>query len=98
MPHRFPDLLTVVVAAATGFFGGVTRWYENKMFSKPFHFWTFLLDMSISASAGVLVFWVVLDLGQPESICAMCSAVTGNVGSRIFDIARIVIKGKLNIK
>lgn len=98
MPQRFPDLMTVLVAASTGAFGGIVRWYENKMFAKPFHVWTFLLDIVISAAAGVLVYWVVLDLGQPESICAMCSAVTGNVGSRIFDIARVLIKGRLNIK
>lgn len=95
MPYRYPDLVSLVIAAVTGLFGGIARWYENQMFDKPFHFWTFLMDMSISAGAGILVFWVVHDLGQPDSICAMCSAVTGNIGSRIFDIARVLIKNRL---
>lgn len=98
MPYRYPDLMSLIVAAVTGLFGGIARWYENSMFDKPFHIGTFLLDMGISAGAGILVFWVVHDLGQPESICAMCSAVTGNIGSRVFDIARVILRNKLGGK
>ena len=98
MPYRYPDLMSLIVAAVTGLFGGIARWYENSMFDKPFHIGTFLLDMGISAGAGILVFWVVHDLGQPESICVMCSAVTGNIGSRVFDIARVILRNKLGGK
>lgn len=98
MPYRYPDLMSLIVAAVTGLFGGIARWYENHMFDKPFHIGTFLLDMGISAGAGILVFWVVHDLGQPESICAMASAVTGNIGSRVFDIARVILRNKLGGK
>ena len=98
MPYRYPDLMSLIVAAVTGLFGGIARWYENHMFYKPFHIGTFLLDMGISAGAGILVFWVVHDLGQPESICAMASAVTGNIGSRVFDIARVILRNKLGGK
>ncbi len=93
--YKYPDLMTCVVAAATSILGGIARWFENGLFNKPFNFWTFALDMFISAGAGLLVFWLVHDLGQPESVCAMTSAITGNIGSRVFDIARIALKDKL---
>lgn len=93
--YRYPDLMTCIVATLTSLLGAVTRWYENGLFNKPFSFWTFAFDMVISAGAGLLVFWLVHDLGQPESVCAMCSAVTGNLGSRVFDIARVALQGKI---
>lgn len=93
--YKYPDLMTCVVAGTTSILGAIARWYENGLFNKPFGFWTFALDMVISAGSGLLVFWLVHDLGQPESVCAMASAITGNLGSRVFDIARIVLKDKL---
>ena len=48
----------------------------------------------MSAIAGVGVYWFVFDLGQPDSVCAIAAAVTGNIGSRVFDIARVVLRKK----
>lgn len=78
-------------------FGMLARWYENSLFGKAFNFWVFAFDLCMSAVAGVGVYWLVLDLGQPDSVCAMAAAVTGNIGSRIFDIARIVFRKRTGI-
>ena len=83
MPYRYPDLMSLIVAAVTGLFGGIARWYENHMFDKPFNLGTFLLDMSISAGAGILVFWVVHDLGQPESTDSRKSTGQQGTGGRV---------------
>lgn len=68
------------------------------MFGKRFNFIVFLFDMVMSGIAGVLVYWLVWDLGQPDSICAMAAAITGNIGSRIFDVLRVVFRKKTGIE
>ena len=97
MPHKTPDFITVILGGAISAFGMLARWYENDLFGKPFNFIVFLFDMVMSAVAGVLVYWFVWDLGQPDSVCAMGAAITGNIGSRIFDIARVVFRKKTGI-
>lgn len=89
------DLITAAVATATAVFGGVARWYADRLFQAPFQWGAFLLDMLISAGVGVLAFYVVLDLGQPQSFAAVASAISGNIGSRCFDIARMLIRGRV---
>lgn len=92
MPHRNPDFFTIVVGASSSIFGGVTRWYESNLFGTKFNVWLFLFDMGMSAIAGVGIYWLVWELGQPDSVCAMAAAVTGNIGSRIFDIAQVLLR------
>ena len=98
MPHKCPDFLTVVLGCFAAIFGAVTRWYENRMFGKSFNVFVFIFDMVMSAVAGVGVYWLVWDLGQPDSVCAMAAAITGNIGSRIFDVARVVFRKRTGIE
>lgn len=98
MPHSVPDFVTIAIGGAISIFGAVARWYENHLFGKQFNAIVFIFDMAMSAIAGVLVYWLVYDLGQSDSVCAMAAAITGNVGSRIFDIARIVFRKKTGIE
>ena len=97
MPHKYPDLITFLLGGGASIFGGLARWYENRMFGKRFNFVVFAFDMIMSAIAGVGVYWLVWDLGQPDSVCAMAAAITGNIGSRIFDIARVVFRKRTGI-
>lgn len=90
MPYKTPDFWMPLIAVIAGVFGAIARWKENRMFEKPFRFGVFCLDMLISAGIGLLGFWVVIDLGQPESFAATIAAVMGNIGSRVFDMSRIV--------
>ena len=99
MPHKCPDFITFCLGAFASVFGMLARWYENHLFGTPFRFWLFAFDLAMSAIAGVGVYWLVWDLGQPDSVCAIAAAVTGNIGSRIFDIARVILrKNGLNSK
>ena len=98
MPHKCPDFVTFCLGAFVSVFGMLARWYEQKMFGKAFSFWMFLFDIVMSAIAGVGVYWLVFDLGQPDSVCAMAAAVTGNIGSRIFDILRVVFRKRTGIE
>lgn len=98
MPHKCPDLLTFALGSFAAVFGALTRWYENRMFGKSFNFFVFAFDLVMSAIAGVGVYWLVWDLGQPDSVCAMAAAITGNVGSRIFDVLRVVFRKKAGIE
>lgn len=97
MPHKYPDLITVILGCGAAVFGGLARWYENHLFSKNFNFIVFAFDMVMSAVAGVGVYWFVWDLGQPDSVCAMAAAITGNIGSRIFDVVRVVLRKRTGI-
>lgn len=83
MPYRNTDFWTYVIGTVAAVFGGIVRWKEAGMFAKPFSVLSFLLDMCISAGAGLLVFWCVVEVGQPESFAVMASAVTGNIGGRV---------------
>lgn len=65
------------------------------MFAKPFKIGVFIFDMLISAGMGVLGFWIVIDMGQPESFAAGMAAVVGNIGSRLFDMLRVVLSRKI---
>lgn len=94
MPHKCPDFVTLCLGAFASAFGMLARWYENHLFGTPFRFWSFAFDLVMSAIAGVGVYWFVFDLGQPDSVCAIAAAVTGNIGSRVFDIARVVLRKK----
>ena len=98
MPHKCPDFVTFCLGAFASVFGMLARWFENKMFGKSFNFFVFAFDLCMSAVAGVGVYWLVFDLGQPDSVCAMSAAVTGNIGSRVFDIARIVFRKRTGIE
>lgn len=99
MPHhQCPDLITLWLGGIAALFGGLVRWYENGLFGKGFSAFTFLLDMFISAGAGVLVYWFVHDLGQTGSVCAIAAAITGNIGGRVFDVIRILFKRKTGIE
>lgn len=96
MPYRHPDVLTLVIAALAAGIGAIARWYEKKLFKSPFHWGLFAIDMALSAAIGVLVFWIIVDLGQPESFAAMGAAIAGNIGSRFFDICQNLIDHKIN--
>ena len=98
MPHKTPDFITVVLGFSISIFGGLARWYENGLFGKKFEFGVFLFDIVMSGIAGVLIYWFVWDLGQPDSVCAMAAAITGNIGSRIFDICRVLIRKRTGLE
>ena len=98
MPHKTPDFITVVLGFSISIFGGLARWYENGLFGKKFEFAVFAFDIVMSGIAGVLVYWFVWDLGQPDSVCAMSAAITGNIGSRIFDICRVLIRKRTGLE
>ena len=98
MPHKCPDFVTICLGCFASTFGMLARWYENKLFGKAFNFWIFAFDLAMSAIAGVGIYWIVWDLGQPDSVCAMAAAVTGNIGSRVFDIAGIVFRKRTGIE
>lgn len=90
--HRSPDFFTAVVGGCASLFGGVARWYADNLFGAKFSLWLFLFDMVMSAIAGVLIYWLVWELGQPDSVCAMSAAVTGNIGSRVFDVVHVLLR------
>ena len=98
MPHKTPDFVTAVIGCIAAAFGGIARWHEAGLFNKPFNVCLFVFDMFMSAIAGVGIYWLVWDLGQPDSVCAMAAAITGNVGARIFDIVRFVFKKRTGIE
>lgn len=95
MPYKTPDSWMPIIAAVAALLGALARWKESNMLRKPFSLITFLSDMLISALLGLMAFWVVMDLNQPESFAACTSAVVGNIGSRIFDILRAVFSRKI---
>ena len=95
MPYKTPDSWMPIIAAAAALLGAFARWKESNMLCKPFSPLTFFSDMLISAFLGLMAFWVVMDLNQPESFAACTSAVVGNIGSRVFDILRALFFRKL---
>lgn len=95
MPYKTPEVFMPLIATVAAVIGALARWKENNMFAKPFKFGVFLFDMLISAGLGLIGFWVVMDLGQPESFAATISAVLGNIGSRVFDMARVLLAKKV---
>lgn len=97
MPHKTPDFITAVLGASISIFGGLARWYENNLFGETFKPLIFIFDMAMSAVAGVLVYWFIWDLGQPDSVCAIGAAMTGNIGSRVFDMCRVIFRKKTGI-
>ena len=78
--------------------GALARWYENWMLGGKFRLLPFLIDMLISCVIGYLVFWMAVDFEQHLSVCACLAGVAGNIGSRIFDIARILINRRLGVE
>lgn len=96
MPHKCPDFITICLGAFASGFGMLARWYEQRLFGQQFNFWSFAFDLCMSAVAGVGVYWFVWDLGQPDSVCAVASAVTGNIGSRVFEIARTLLNKRVD--
>lgn len=90
--HRNPDFFTVVVGGFASLFGGLARWYSANLFGAKFNPTNFAFDMVMSAIAGVGIYWLVWELGQPDSVCAMAAAVTGNIGSRVFDIFQVLLR------
>lgn len=99
MPWKDPSLFPpwAPLAAIVSGVGALARWYENWMLGGKFRPLPFFIDMLISCTVGYLVFWMAVDFGQHLSVCACLAGVAGNVGSRIFDVARIVIGRRLGL-
>lgn len=99
MPWKDPQMWPpwAPLAAIVSGVGALARWYENIMLGGKFKFVPFLIDMLISCVIGYLVFWMAVDFNQHLSVCACLAGVAGNVGSRIFDVARILIGRRLGL-
>lgn len=89
--YKQPENWGLVVALVASLLGFLARYKEAGMFGKAFNFSAFLLDLIISAGLGLLAYWLVIELGQAQSVGAAVAAVVGNVGARVFDMAEKVI-------
>lgn len=94
--YKQPENWGLAVALAASLLGFLARYKESGMFNKPFNFAAFLLDMFISAGLGLLAYWLVIELGQAQSVGAAVSAVVGNVGARVFDMAEKMLAKRLS--
>lgn len=77
------------VIAATG--GFIADYFQRVKEGQRFHFWHFLIELGISVFVGVLMFDIAETLHQPPAFCAAIAAVGGNMGTRVFNLARSLI-------
>lgn len=97
MPEKDPFLQSVLLSAFCGAFGGAVRWFENWKVGGAFRLSIFLIDMAISSVVGFAMFWLAVDFDQHLSVAACMAGFGGNVGSRIFDLARIFFKKRVGL-
>lgn len=97
MPEKDPIAQSVLIALAAAGLGCVARWFENVKVGGKFKMGVFLADLFISCGVGCAVFWLAIDFGQHLSVAACLSGVAGNYGSRIFDLARVLIGNKYSL-
>lgn len=98
MPEKDPFIQTLIIGGLSSAFGAIVRWYENVKVGGKFHFWWFVADVLISSVVGLGVFWLALDTFEQHLSMAACLAgLGGNVGSRAFDLARVVVVRKWNL-
>lgn len=97
MPEKEPIVQSIVIALAAGALGCVARWFENVKVGGKFKMGVFLADLFISCGVGCAVFWLAIDFGQQLSVAACLSGVAGNYGSRIFDLARVLIGNRYSL-
>lgn len=98
MPEKDPFVQTLIIGGLSSAFGALVRWYENVKVSGKFHFGWFVADMLISSVVGLGVFWLALDsFEQHLSMAACLAGLGGNVGSRAFDLGRMICSRRFNL-
>lgn len=97
MPEKDPFIQGFLISGFAGIFGCVVRYFENWKVGGKFSFPVFCLDAGISCVIGCGLFWLALDFDQHVSVAACLAGLGGNIGSRVFDIARIMFFQKHNL-
>lgn len=97
MPEKDPIFQSVLLSTFCGAFGCASRWFENWKIGGKFRVSVFLVDMVISSVVGLGMFWLAVDFDQHLSVAACMAGFGGNVGSRIFDLARVLFSKRTGI-
>lgn len=98
MPDKDPLLQSILIGGFSSAFGALVRWYENVKVGGKFNLGWFLVDMLISSVVGLGVFWLALDTFEQHLSMAACLAgLGGNVGSRAFDLGRLILNQRYNL-
>lgn len=102
MPEKDPhtwSLFSVGVATVVSMMGGMLRYREEVRLTNKFSLTSFVFEMFVSCTVGLMAFWVCQDvLHQPEALCACAAAFGGNLGPNVFDIGRRILANQLNLK
>lgn len=97
VPEKDPILQGFLISGLAGLFGCLVRYFENWKVGGKFRFSIFLADAFISCVIGWGIFWLALDFDQHASLAACLAGLGGNIGSRVFDVARVLFFRKHNL-
>lgn len=97
MPEKDPSNWQWGMAAIFSALGCVARWQGNVQMGQRFHFGFFLIDLVISSGIGLLAFAIAHEGGASIYWSAAIAGFMGNVGSQVFDQARILWRRRLGL-
>lgn len=90
MPEKDPVVQGFLISGLAGIFGCAVRYFENWKVGGKFNLTIFLFDAAISCVIGWGLFWLAIDFDQHASMAACLAGLGGNIGSRVFDVARVL--------
>ena len=92
VPEKDPFMQGLLLSGLAGLFGCLVRYFENWKVGGKFRFPIFLADAGISCVIGWALYSLALDFDQHASVAACLAGLGGNVGSRVFDVARVLLR------